>query len=620
MPTAPAASSAALVAEARERFRANCEALAVHQPEVAAAITRTPLPDGASIVTGRDSAPVVLSTADASHADWLGGTSMPTVSAPEVLRGAQDPALSVALASVGSGYEAPLLAERLAPYAAVFVCAADIRKLAAALHAADWSNALRRGQIVVLTGPTEAALVDFLEKNPGYQVPARVQALPDVPSADFAELAAAIQRGAQRADAAQQQTVARLTEQVARRRVRTSRTRPRVLVLSTDAVGGGSTFAAEVEAALAAQGFAPARCVPDAPQRCHRIARLAALRDHEPDWVLLINCTPGGLREAWPADLPFACWFLESSTLPANALAGLAELESPNCVLAASTPVADLLRARGAREVGVLEPGVNDAVFRPLRRDDVAGAAGCTIAVVQDGCDLTPAASNIGLESHERLWTAAADLLTRDLRGGRKSLPSGGAAGADLLGRAERATGVTLSDPKLRGEFATLLAARVIATVTAREVVTALQPAGEVGLWGAGWESYAQFDAARRGPIPGADERNRIYQEAAVVVFPHFGPASVRGVYEVLAAGGCPVLFQPPADAGELYPEGGQILADVPAASDLAALLKAVRRLAGDTACRKTAVARARATLMAGLTLRQRVAWLHEKLTAGGAS
>lgn len=617
--TASAPPVAALPADARARFRANLAALATHQPDLARRLAELEkagglLPADARIAPGRDGAPVGILGAAGDSVPWLGGTSMPTISAVEVLRARVEPGVSVALASVGSGHEAPLLAARLAPHAAVFVCTDELPRLALALHAADWSAELRAGRIVVLAGETEGALTAFIGQNPGFPVPARVQSLPDVAPTDFAERAAAVQRGAQRADAAQQRLQARLAEQVARRSARhRAGAPPRVLVISTDAVGGGAAFAADAERGLSTAGCSVRRCAPDGPQNSHRVARLAALRDHDPDWVLWINGTPAALRDCWPADLPCACWFLESATLPAKALAGLADLPEKTQLWAASIAVRDVLAARGARAVEVLEPGADHRQFRPLPAGECAGSAACAVAVFHDGCDLAPAASNIGLESHERLWSAAIELVAGDLAANRKTSPASGQQPADdLLARAERTTGVTLSDPALRREFATLLAARVIGTVTAREVIRALQSAGTVGLWGAGWENCSEANSVHRGPIPAPFSRNGIYQDAQVVVFPHFDAAAARHALEVIASGGCPVLFCVPQNAFDNYPQAGPLLASLPTAGTLRQLTSLVRNLTSSASQRASAVQTSRAELLSKLTLAGQLRKIHD--------
>jgi hypothetical protein len=579
---------------ARKRWRANLEALAQRQAELARMLGEIEWPAGASIATGRDGAVVAIHGADNGTIDWLGGTSMPTVSAREVLGGPADRNLSVALASVGSGYEAMLLADRLDAHAAVFVCAPDPVDLILALHAVDWTRLLRSGRIVPLAGDIEMALRAFIEHHPGYQVPARVQRLPDVTPAELAERAAAVQRGAQQADTLQRRVLVRIGQQIARRRGRRKTSKPRVLVLSTDAVGGAIAFSQQVENGLVALGHDAARCVPDGPERCHRIARLTALRDHDPDGVLLLNNTPGGLGDHWPAGLPFACWFLESDALPGNALTGLADCEN---LIAASTAVRDRLVSAGARTetIHIVEPGVDDTAYHPLPAKAIAGAkafgAGgpCDFAVIADGCDLSPAAAGIGLESHERLWRAAVEVCVQRMGAGED------VAGDGLLARAEKVSGVRLTDTGQRGQFSGLLTARVLPTVAARVAVATLRRIGTVGLWGAGW--YADRDderaadesasssgdvtaAVARGPLPAPNLRNRLYQAARLVVFPNAAPTALGEACAVLAAGGRPLIAQPDATVLARYPAGRRIFSRLPAYSGCTDLFTAAGDLA----------------------------------------
>lgn len=614
-----------LLTACRARLAGNLSALAVHQPALAQQLAQTAVPANARFALGRDGAPVAILAEEPDAVRWLGGTSMPTISAPEVLGSVGDSSASVALASIGSGHEALLLAGRLSAHAAVFVCVADLSELLCALHVVDWSSVLRAGRIVILAGDIAVGLVEFLEAHPGYQAPARVQSLPDLPNLDFQNRAAEVQRGAQRADAAQQRLHARLTEQVARLRARTSRGHPRVLILSTVARPSTLELSIQAEGALSASGMASARCLPDGPGRCHRVARLAALRDHAPDWVLWMNATPGGLLAHWPRDLPFACWFFDDA-LPANALAGLAQCGN---LFAATTDIAAQLAARGANpaNVTVLEPGVDDQTFRPLRDEERGDAPRCEIAVFCDGHDVSPAAANIGLESHERLWAAAAEILSRDVRGGA-AWPVTDAD--DLLRRAERSAGIQLSDAKLRGEYAGLLASRLIGAIFVRETVIALRQLAPVALWGAHWEKHEALRALHRGAIPGAAERNRIFQQAALVVFPLPGPVAVRGALETLAAGGCPITAHfAPAELAR-NPQSRQILSKVPSFASVADAVACAGRLLGDMslgdmapgdralsdmACRRKTAGPLRAEILREHTLRSRLTRLYEKLT-----
>ncbi|MCB9851380.1 MAG: hypothetical protein H6817_11825 [Phycisphaerales bacterium] len=612
MASSPASTTPFAPPVALERFRANLDALAPRQPALARELADTPIPSTARIVTGRDGTPVALCSENETLADWLGGTSMPTISSPELLRETIDRGVSVVLPTVGSGHEAPMLADRLEPHAAVFVCAPDPVRVVLALHAADWTRHLRQGRIVILAGDTEAALAEFLEQHPGYQIPARLQPLPDARGHALAECTQAVQRGAQRAGTAQQQMLVRLTQQVTRRRARRTNARPRVLILSTDAVGGAIEFAAHVDSVLGALGIDSARCLPDAPDKCHRIARIAALRDHDPDWVLLLNSTPGPLRDCWPEGLPYACWFLESPFLPAQSLVGISDCEN---LYAASTAVRDRLVVAGAKPdaVSILEPGVDDTTFYPLPEAERVSDHACDVAVFADGFDLAPAASGIALETHERLWRVAADVCAERCREG--DAPDAGT----LLELAERAADVKLADAEQRREFIGLLDARMVRTVaamTAVEELVALDDWTSIGLWGAGWEKHASLRDAYRGATPPAAQRNRIHQSASIVVFPQVTPLAVRGVFEVAGSGGCPVIAKPDDATLARYPQSCQILSLVSSFSGAKRLGRLVRRLVSDIACRSRTAEKCRTEALRNHALRDRLTTLHTQLTA----
>ncbi len=577
-------------------LQGNLEALAVHQPELAERLRATPPPEGAQIVTGRDGATVVQLGADAERVEWLGGTSMPTISSGPLLAGFDAPHENVALPTVGSGYEPAALARRLAAHAAVFVCEPNPALVVCALAVADWSEPLRAGRIVVLTDDLRSALTRFLEQHPGYLAPSRVYPLPIVAPAELAERSAALQSAGQEATAAQLQQAVRLTQQIHRRQLRQACGAPRLLVLSTDALGGAVGFSRHVVNALTAMGCVAEACVPEAPTRCHRLARLTALRDHEPDGVLFLNAAPGPLREALPPELPRACWFLDVGPLPANAFDGLAD---GGPIFATSTALAESLRKTGAKQVSVLEPGVDDTVFHPVEGAAPAGLA-CDIAVLGDGCDLAAAANGIGLESHERLWKATIELLGQALRSG--PAPSTEA----LLAQAESRTGIRLTEPEQRTQLLTLMAVRLAPTVIARTAIEALEKLGGVAVWGRGWEAHERVRPLHRGPIPGPDERNRIYQAARVVVLPVADQAALRRHLEVLAAGGTPLAPPWPRNVRTLYPALEHLLNSSRSFASMADLR---RQAAGDgrQVGGEDAVSSQRSKVLSQHTLRERL-------------
>ena len=136
--------------QSSERLDTNLAALRDRQPDVARQVSEIDTIEPARIVTGRDGADVVLLGEQDGCAHWLGGSSMPTISATALVSGYPHVNDNVLLASVGTGYEPPLLAERITGHSAVFVYAADAMQLRMALSVCDWSRHIAAGRIVVL--------------------------------------------------------------------------------------------------------------------------------------------------------------------------------------------------------------------------------------------------------------------------------------------------------------------------------------------------------------------------------------------------------------------------------------------------------------------------------------
>ncbi len=133
-------------------FVKNIEALQPLQPELAKRLQASTISDSMQSTIGRDGSPVVVLGADAHRIEWLGGSSMPSISAPAALSGFVDHGSNVALPSVGTGYECAHLLQRLLPHEAVFVCEANTERLAAALCVVDLAEQLAGGRLIFLDG------------------------------------------------------------------------------------------------------------------------------------------------------------------------------------------------------------------------------------------------------------------------------------------------------------------------------------------------------------------------------------------------------------------------------------------------------------------------------------
>jgi hypothetical protein len=583
-----------------DTFQRNLSALALRQADLADRIRQVVPPAGACVVTGRDGWPAVRLPSSDTDLRWLGGTSMPSISAPAVLENFVDRGASVALPSIGSGYEPRVLAERIGDHSAVYVCEADPVKIALALAVVDVSEPLRSGRVVIIDSDIAESLAGFLIDHPGYDPPTQLFALPDAGGARVAAVTGAIKRASMLAEAKRRAHIQRLTETIGRLTPDPDAETPRVLVLSIDAVGGAIEFSSRIEKALGRLGWAGARCVPASPEFRGTAARLEAICSTKPDVAFFLNCAPGALRLQLPSGLLYASWFLESAALPAIALEGL--VDCPH-ILAASTLVRDHLVARGAREesITVLETGVDDRTFFPSGETPPLDGAPCDVAVLCDGQDTTQAACNIGLQSHELLWARVTRLIEKAARTG------GDLAVRPLLTTAERQTDRRLGDKALRDQFVAMITGRLVKTTVARTAIESLANVPGVAVWGANWHTHPTVRGIHRDKIPPPQERNVLYNSAKVVVLPYADPAAVHHAQEALAAGCCPIMRQPEGELLEMYPQTREIWAVIPSFSKTEGLRDTVTALLNDAAKRGEIVKSMRHKLVSQHTVADRM-------------
>lgn len=569
----------------------------------------------ARIVNGRDGSPVVLLETDGQTDRWLGGSSMPTVSTPAMLADFDETGACILLPTIGTGHEPAMLARRLARFAAVFVHEPDPVKLALAFCVVDLTEPLREGRIVPLTGTLEDSLVAFFDSHCGYEFPTRLHQHPTLSMKQMEEATTAVRRAALRVHQARSRAAEQLGEDILNRPAAPRAVDSnRWLVVSIDPGGSVLEQAEAIKSEAASLGVDCSVCVPDLPQSCSPLARLAAIRDHAPDYVIFLNCTPQAAGVVLPRGCLHGCWFLDQSAATPIMLTGLAETASYATIYAASQSVCDRLIAQGAplQRVHLLEAGINPASIPSEQSrarkdaehsqtsapatahslDPLLTCSPAPIAIFADGCDLSPAAAQIGLESHQRLWQRLAQIVSE-----RADRFTAGAMDA-WLADAEKLSDVRLTDPRMRAELLAIACARLPATIIAARVAGSIHRDSEVArasgilpeesrprsschvdLWGEVWCSHEDLLPIWRGPIPGPANRGRIYELARVVIFPWFD-TRVAGVAREALAAGCHVLVSHrPMDLVREYPQTGELLAGATTETTVAGLLRRVAEM-----------------------------------------
>jgi len=589
-------AASTLVATDCDHFPANLRALRTRCAAVADQLTRVTVPPDVQRITARDGSTTYRLSGSDGQTRHLGRATVPAVRAAALLDTFKPDGANVLVPAFGTGLEVHGLLARTASHCAVFVHESDGLALRLALTLTDFTVYLNAGRLVFLDGPELGdALVRFFDEHPGYEFPQRVFAPPYLDSAALESIRAAVQRVSVQITQSQRRRIQQCAATLAQRRP--VQVPPKTITILT--IDPRPTVVETADALADAAGRIDLRaptCMPDRPDRCHSFARIQALVDHHADAALLVNCGWGPLREFVPDDFPAVTWLLPGARL----IRGLTDGFGPRHVIFVGTPDqrADALAAGAAEHlVRTLEIAVDDRRFAP--RDpqlNVPAVPSCGVAVIADLPDVRPAALQIDLDSHVRLWRHLCEIP-----------PSDADLSADVkLARAERNSGVELADEHLRRHFLNLIATRLTPALQARAVVEALlADRVDVRVYGAGWERI-NVPADRVAPAPSTPEdRNAVYHVAGVVICPVHSAESVRVCLEAVTAGGCAVLRTPAEPLESAHPQLADALQYVPMANESAALARVAAGLAGDDRQRRLACSRARNII------HQRHLWSH---------
>jgi hypothetical protein len=579
-------------------FEKNISALRQRQPALAERLSSVDLPASIQWAAGRDGLPVIIQSISDTHIKWMGGSSMPSVSAPAVLANFVDKGVNVALPSIGTGYECLRLIERVQPHCAVFVCEESTERLAATLCVVDLSTSIGDGRLIFLDGDIEESLPKFIDVFPGYDFPTQLLVLPEFDAAQFKARTDAVHRACHLAADQHAKHAGGHKQNVTFKR-RASDNKPRIAVVSVDTVGGAIEHARKIERAAGALGWKTTISVPDHPQSCSLVSRVQAVAGDSIEFVLMINGTPGRLAEYLPGGISVACWFLDDSRLPPVAFEGVSEMTH---LIAASGDVQQKLIAQGGRAdcIRLIEKGVDHLLFE---RQGETERRFESVLVLVDGEDLSPKAAHVGLESHEKLWAEMQRCIAQASdRKKPMDLP-------EMLKKAERSTGIKLNDEDLRRQFLAIVTQRVPKTIVARTTVEAMISNGfAVDLFGRHWASHGSVSSGYRGTIPAADRRAQELLQAGCVVFPFVDSAAMGYCLEAIAAGCLPLIRDDHTGCFGRYPEASRVLSKVPSFGSYTELLALLRKWNNPSAEREQRVQSLRSELLENLRTIDRLA------------
>ena len=539
----------ALSSQTHSCYSRNAAALSARQPGVVAIVSTTALPENIHAVMGRDGTPTFrmeddlggsLSAGRRSY--WFGGSSMPGISAREVLASFVSDGRNVILPGVLSGMEPLVLAERLPPHAAVFVVEADPVQLKLALSAHDYTELIESGRLVFVLGGGEACidgLRDFFEAQPGYEFPRHLTTVPQRTAAQIAELQIGMESASREIVSVHARVVKSLSERLSTGSRGALPVAPSVAVLGVDPMPVSLAQARRIDRALTEMNWVHSVCVPDAPRRCHLAARLASVDQIHADMILLTNTAVGLSGADLPGDLPLGSWHLPGSLSPAP---GTVSPDSPQVYFASSQSVHDGLMGAGCRANMIEHCGVaaDTVAFRPLDSSEIdRDRLNTEVAVIADLPDAQAEGCNITLDSHVTLWRALTEVVHRhvdeDLAGMSET----------LMAEAQELSHAAVHEPEVLEQFVGMLQARLVPAVSARSAVEALRALGHsVGVWGSNWTSWENGAEAWQGgthtpalPIPDEESLNQIFNTVSVVVIADARPWGVQTALDAVAAG-----------------------------------------------------------------------------------
>lgn len=576
-------------------YDANLAGLRERQPELARTIESAAGPP-ARLVEGRDGTATFLCACENGE-EWLGGTSMPSVTAQELARGFSGVHENTIVPGIMSGLEVLHLLRRLSRHAAIFVIEPSAYFLYLALRLVDFHEFIERGQVVfLLEDDLEEQLVSFFKQFPGYLVPARVLTIPHRSAAEHAELQRRLERGGSEAARRQAELFSELRAEVNRGHHHAGKTHShnlsptstqRLAILSMDASETTSRDASHLSSALGELGVAHRCCLPDLPDQCHTLARLKCVADLHADGVLLVNSPPGALRAMLPEDLAVISWFFASAKIPAA-------IDTPvgprDVFVATSLAQQARLVSAGVPEEKMLYAGVTacfPSTGRPEQRmraknsmasaakDGALTAREADIVLLGDAPDDRPEAAAVMLSTQAALWRECVKIAS-DCTAQNKPISAAG-----LLEAAERRRNAKLSDAKIRGELVRKIEERVLPAAFARKLVRALDERFKLACVGSNWAEFTararrntsveagdassvRSAGADNAPLPAQQWRTLIESFAAEgqgrwIVLPFFSTVAVQAAVDALAAGLRVALRSGHTPLPQGHPELGQV-------------------------------------------------------------
>lgn len=478
---------------------------------------------------GRDgSATFLLGDANGERG-WFGGSSMPTISARAMFGGFVSDGASLALPSVLTGQDVLVLLDRLPAHAAVFVLEASPAMVKLAMRLYDYTAPMEAGRLVWLIGvDRSAAIVAFFESHVGYELPRHVPRVPQCPPQEMALLQRELEGAAVAVGAALAQAVGRSSSAIGARCFSEISPAPCLVLVGVDPREAAIERARGVGRALTALGWRWGACIPDAPNKCHVLARLGLIGRLQPEAVLFLGGCTESFRALLPDALPVVSWCATGGQVEADAAAKLRPRD-----LWCARSVADRARwidhGMPEGQVCVLDVGVDGERHRPTAP---VGGEPAEVALWIDPPDDRPESCGISLVSHVSLWRSMQHVLERACDEYTYETAE------RYLREAEAESQVRVTDGAVREWFLKMVRNVIAPARVALAIASRLDTLGVgVDVCGANWPADVLKGGCRlKGPIPNEIERSARCAAYRLVVLGHCVGPSVELAMQTLSA------------------------------------------------------------------------------------
>lgn len=515
-------------------FKKNTSAVRNVAPRAADLLTSVLPPDSLAIATGRDGEVTFAWTEAEGGPQWLGHTTMPSVSCAAIANAFQPGSGNALLFGFGQGGEVRRLLDRLAVHQAVFIVDPCAWGVAAAMRLRDYSADVLCRRLILFVG--DDAWDDcrtFLLEQPGYLVPQRVLSWPWFEQDSIAMVSRRL-ADIQTAVASHRATLrSRPLPAAATRRA------PAIAVVSNIPSGDIRRLAARISEATAEMGGSCERFVLDDPAKVHPSAAESALDALQPDVTILIDVVPSALQHALPQSPVF---LLCSHSQP------LSE------TWLGTVPPTVRLGVRNERQrAQARAAGIPDARLTLIAPAAAACPASCRksrtasrrrILLLGDAGDIAPESIGLHLRSHCRLWATATDLIGQRVDSYRDEDAAG------ILSAAEQTLDIHLDSDEVRRGLTDRIRASLGPSVVRRAYAVALSQADvpfDVG--GSGWDAVPELAAHRRRPAPDPRKPVGNLAEYDVLVSLETSGLPPSDLLDGLAAGAAGWVRRHPIDA-----------------------------------------------------------------------